>query len=727
MGTAFCQAQEQMKISDAPPASKAVPLDPRAKDERLSFQTFDPWSPRTNLDADVAIVYGIDATIPDRIKTWRERGYIPQVMTGVAWGEYQDYLFGKWDGKNHEDESQTDRDGKIVGHGVNVPYMSPSASYGHYLSDGVKRAIDAGAQAIYLEEPEFWARTGYEPSFKREWKAYYGDDWQPLYSSPDAQYRASKLKYFLYRRALSQVFEFVKGYSKQIGRDVKCYVPTHSLINYANWRVVSPQSSLLDVGCDGYIAQVWTGTARSPNSYEGVLKERTFETAFLEYGVMQNLVRVSGRRMWFLNDPVEDNPDHSWDDYRTNWESTLTASLLQPDIWRYETMPWPTRIFARDYPVKERANRKEGQPVEKAPIPKAYETELQTVIRAMGDMKQPAREVEWQQSGTKGIGVMVSDTMMFQRSDPTPSDAHLGSFYGLALPLLKRGVPVEPVQIENVTAAKYLSPYRVLVLTYEGQKPPTARFHQVLAEWVRAGGALVVLDDDSDPYNAVKDWWNQAPNAFANPRTHLFQTLGLSPATTGLTRVGKGFVMRQSVSPAAMSRAADGGQQVRASVIRAAGAVGLDWRETNAFVLRRGPYLVAAGIDESVPGAPIKTLRGRFVDLFDAHLPVQTEVRLDPGKRALLVDLDRFSARRAKIVAAACRVREENVKGRTLRFRATGIGDTQAVMRLILPSAPRSVTINGQPLPASAYDFDGQTLRLHFPNSTEEVQGEVAW
>ena len=52
-------------------------------------------------------------------------------------------------------------------------------------------------------------------------------------------------------------------------------------------------------------------------------KERTFETAFLEYGAMQNLVRASGRRVWYLNDPIEDNPNHDWNDYRTNWESTL--------------------------------------------------------------------------------------------------------------------------------------------------------------------------------------------------------------------------------------------------------------------------------------------------------------------------------------------------------------------------------------------------------------------
>jgi len=264
-----------------------------------------------------------------------------------------------------------------------------------------------------------------EENFKREWRAYYKEDWQAPNSSPDAQYRASKLKYYLYRRALAQIFDFAKEYGRTNGRTVRCYVPTHSLINYAHWGIVSPESSLIQVGADGYIAQVWTGTARTPNVYEGRSKERTFEAAYLEYGSMQNLVRASGRRVWYLNDPVEDNPDHDWDDYRMNWENTLTASLFQPEVWHYEIMPWPDRIFKGRYPPGKSAA---GQPVPdngtapgRVPISDAYETELQAVIRALGEMKQPPEKVRWLESGTQGVGVLVSDTMMFQRADPKPS------------------------------------------------------------------------------------------------------------------------------------------------------------------------------------------------------------------------------------------------------------------------------------------------------------------
>jgi hypothetical protein len=718
--TTASNADENVKTISAKPELRNL-------EERLSFQSFDAWSPRTHLDADVAMVYGIDKSLPQRIKSWRDRGYRIHVMTGVAWGEYQDYLFGEFDGKNHEDESQMDRNGNVIGHGVNVPYISPGQSYGKYLCAGVKLAIDSGAEAVHLEEPEFWVRAGYEPNFKREWKSYYGDDWIAPHSSPDAQYRASKLKYFLYKRALSQVFTFVREYSKTIGRDIKCYVPTHSLINYAHWGIVSPQSSLLDVGCDGYIAQVWTGTARTPNFYEGREKERTFETAFLEYGAMQNLVRASGRRMWYLNDPIEDNADHSWDDYRFNWESTLTASLLQPEIWRYEIMPWPSRIFTHNYPVKEATQRTPGQPVEKVPIPKDYETELQSVIRALGDMKQPLRDVRWEKSGTRGIGVLIADTLMFQRGDPTPSDSHFGSFYGLAMPLLKRGIPVEPVQIESSLGKNFLKPYRVLVLTYEGQKPPTPEFHRAITAWVRAGGALVVVDNDGDPYNSVKDWWNTTPLSYKTPRIHLFETLGLDPGVTGAHRVGKGFVIRESLSPAALSRDSRGGDRLRQIVAQAAAAVKLPWLEANALVLRRGPYVVAAGLDESVPGAPETILKGRYINLFDATLPVQSIVALSPNKRTLLVDLNRFPAKRARVVAAACRVRNEEVDGKTLSFHATGIAESNATVLMTLPEAPVQVILNGQRQNPSQYEFKGGLLRIRFANSPDGVPVVIKW
>jgi hypothetical protein len=671
------------------------------------------------LRSDVAVCYGVTATLPERIAEWKGQGYVTHMMTGVSWGQYQDYLYGRFDGKRHVDEAQTDRRGRVISHGGDVYYMSPGENFGKFLCEGVKRAMDAGAEAIHLEEPEFWVRAGYSAGFKREWQAYYHEAWAPPHSSPDAQYRASYLKYYLYRRALKQVFDFVKAENARTGRHVKCYVPTHSLINYAHWQIVSPESSLMQVGADGFIAQVWTGTARTPNVYEGRRRERTFETAFLEYGAMMNVVQASGGTVWFLNDPIEDNPDHSWEDYRTNWESTLTASLLWPRVWRYEVMPWPERIFHGKYPTVDKAHRKPGEAVVREAMPPEYATELMTVITALNDMDQ--KDIAWD-CGTRGIGVVVSDSMMFQRGASGSSDPDLGSFYGLAMPLVKRGIPVEPVQLENAVLAGAFQSHQVLLLTYEGMKPMTPEVHAAVAAWVKGGGALIFVGDDRDPYNGVRAWWNDSAKgmSYRAPREHLFEQLGLPKNTgAGAHAVGKGMLVYDTTSPAALTGRGDGADHVRALVRTACAAVRLPYRETAHLVLRRGGYVVAAGLDESLTVAP-RVLRGHFINLFDAGLPVLEAVTLAPGSRHLLLDLDRPRPDGPSVVASACKVLGAERTGRgSFRFYAEGPETIQAVARVVLPTAPVEVTLDENPMKGDAWTWDARTgcLLLRFTNS----------
>lgn len=689
--------------------------------ERLVFQTSRPWSPRINLNADAVLVYGIGQTLPSRIESWRAHGYHIEVMTGIAWGRYQNYLDGQFDGKTHDDEAQTDQFGNQIRHGSRpgqtIYYMVPTESYIRFVTAGLEKALDAGAKAICLEEPEFWVRGGYSEAFKREWRAYYGEGWIAPDSSPDAQYRASKLKYYLYRRALTQAFDFVHKHSEAKRKRTACYVATHSLLNYSQWRIVSPESSLEQVNCDGYIAQVWTGTARTPNVYQRRKKERTFETAFLEYGALLNFSRVSGRSIWLLNDPVEDNPNHSWKDYRNNWESTMTASLLHPDAWRYEIMPWPERVFNGKYPVQSIAERKPGQPVERAPIPQEYATELQVVTHALREMKQPKQAVQWEQCGAQGVGILVSDTMMFERGDTHPSDPNLGSFYGLALPLLMRGLPVEPVQMEYASKDGFLDASRVLLLTYEGQKPPSASFHKALAKWVRAGGALVVIDDDHDPYNSVREWWNSAPFKYPTPRYHLFEILGLNAKAAGVHAAGRGAIVWEPLSPAALSYQPDGAHQVIRLVLSAAKSIHFAWKESRTLVLRRGSYIIGAGLEEPDSDAAAPPLRGRFIDLFDSGLSILEEVVLTPGQKKFLLDVGKYQKPLPRVLAAACRITEETAGHNMLRFRAEGIEGTEAVARVALPGAPGQVLVNGKQLPQSDIDQAESPFKIRFANS----------
>jgi hypothetical protein len=268
-----------------------------------------------------------------------------------------------------------------------------------------------------------------------------------------------------------------------------------------------------------------------------------------------------------------------------------------------------------------------------------------------------------------------------------------------------------------------------LLVNNEGQKPPKPEFHERLAGWVRDGGALVVIDDDRDPYNGVREWWNSSPLSYANPRQHLFGKLGLPLDLDGMRRVGRGVVVRRNLSPAALTYQSGGANAVRDAVREAAAAVKLPWKETNSLVLRRGPYLIAAGLDESVPNAKAHVLHGRYINLFDAELPVLNTVTVGPGTRMLLFDLDAApspgTSRNPRVVAAAARVRDEKTAGNVLSFRVDGIGGTSGVLRVAARSAPREITMDGRTIEASQYDFSQGTVRLRFPNSVEPAMIEI--
>jgi hypothetical protein len=463
--------------------------------DRTIFQEGEPCDPRFDLRTDAAIAYGIDETLPARVAGWRARGYRVHLMTGLAWGHYQDYLLGRWDGQVHWDDAQRLADGSPKLHGQDIPYMVPSAEYGAYLESLLKRAIETGVEAIFLEEPEFWSYTGYGPGFERAWMTRYGVPYRDPSSDAQAFAMAAELKYALYRDLIERLCNAVKRDSAaRPGGPIPCYVATHSLLNYAHNRIVSPMSSLREVeNCDGMIVQTWSHTARSQVLYEGQRGEHVFEVAFLEYGSGLELARGSDRRLWFLADPVEDSPKFGWDRYRSGYETTVAASLFYPEVAGYEVMPWPSRVFTGRYP-----RRADGPPGD--PIPVGYASELLAIANALASM--PGGPVTLD-CGTRGIGVLTADSLMFRRGGPDQDDPELSAFYGLAMPLLLAAMPVRPISLEAVATDGVPAHIRVLLLSYDGMTPPNATAHERLAAWVRGGNALMLFGAANGPYETL--------------------------------------------------------------------------------------------------------------------------------------------------------------------------------------------------------------------------------
>ncbi|WJH33751.1 hypothetical protein N6H14_27675 [Paenibacillus sp. CC-CFT747] len=144
------------------------------------------------------------------------------------------------------------------------------------------------------------------------------------------------------------------------------------------------------------------------------------------------------------------------------------------------------------------------------------------------------------------------------------------AFYGLALPLVKKGIPLRPVQLDNLLAFPgYLDGYRVLLLSYEFMKPEHPGLHQVLAQWVREGGILLYYGDGTDPFHEVSEWWNRSSGSrtYERPEHHLFEALGLGrePAE-GDHPAGAGALRCRRIPPASLSRTKEGARLVTEDV-----------------------------------------------------------------------------------------------------------------------------------------------------------------
>ncbi|GAB6123724.1 hypothetical protein [Dysgonomonas termitidis] len=699
---------------------------------KTTFQTSREWRPTIDNRADAVMVYGVGGNPSDkskripfeeRVRLWRDRGYTVHFMTGIAWGEYQEYFTGRWDGKMHLDEGQVQQNGDTIWHGHMVPYIVPTENYLKYIKEKhVKRVIDAGIDAIFMEEPEFWARAGYSEAFKREWKKFYGFDWKPQHESPENTYLSSKLKYQLYYNALKEVFTYAKEYGKSKGMDVKCYVPTHSLVNYSQWMIVSPEASLASLSCvDGYIAQVWTGTSREPNYYNGKAKERVFETAFLEYGSMESMTAPTGRKMFFLTDPIEDWP-RDWADYKKNYQATFTAQLLYPNIADYEIMPWPERIYEGLYRTSPDSDQRER-------IPRHYSTQMQVMVNSLNHMPLSDNKV----TGSAGISVLMANSLMFQRF-PTHvgyEDPQLSNFYGQALPFLKRGVPVKTVHIENLDYKEALADTKVLLMTYSNMKPLSPEAHTHIAQWVKAGGVLVYSGLDSDPFQTVLEWWNTGGNNYAAPSGHLFEQMNIAASPKeGEYSYGKGSVYIIRTDPKNFVLENGNDKQlidvVRRMYEQKAKAGKLLFK--NNFYLQRGVYDLVAVLDESTGNEPY-VIKGTLIDLFDPKLPVYKSKMIQSGEQAFYLNIDRVpDKQKPQVLAAACRVYEEKADKNSYSFVAKSPVNTTNVSRILLPRNPVSVQVDGkEEFVAGAWDQQSRTYLLEFENDPEGVSVNIKW
>ena len=233
---------------------------------------------------------------------------------------------------------------------------------------------------------------------------------------------------------------------------------------------------------------------------------------------------------------------------------------------------------------------------------------------------------------------------------------------------------------------------------------------------------LIYSGTDTDPFQGVREWWNTGEYAYEAPSDHLFALLGLEPHPgRGVYPCGKGRLCVLRFDPKDYVMNAGGDAMLLLAVESLYGAV--QWK--NHFLLDRGPYKIAAALDESVSDEPYE-LEGSFIDLFDPTLLIVTRKELTPGSQAFLYDL-RKAPKAPAILAAASRAYDLQRTRRTFSYVCKAPAETYNVTRILLPREPLSVLVDGKPAADCSWDPASRTLFLRFPNSPDGVRVETRW
>ncbi|MCA9416824.1 MAG: hypothetical protein KC917_11155, partial [Candidatus Omnitrophica bacterium] len=391
------------------------------------------------------------------------------------------------------------------------------------------------------------------------------------------------------------------------------------------------QKFLIEKGLDGFVGQVWTGPiAWSMSRSEGKKMTREddfFESAYLLYSYFANLSYGTGVPCFMLADPVEDDPQYQWEDYKDWYEKSLVTMLLFPWADHFEVMPWPDRVFLPGHTMGGGS-----------PGPEPYRRTLVSVFSALREISRtPASDFD--RAKNPVLGYVVNDTLGWQRGGPDGS--RMESLHGLTVPWLKRGVPIQIVPLERSEDPNYLDRFDMLVVSYDMMKPLSVSRNRHLAEWVKRGGILFYAGEEN-AYDEIPSWWRE--EGFDSPAAHLRSILedaGLDlkarddsvfPLLEG--DCGKGRVLWVEAPASEFAEKPDWAMAYLDLISKTFQKRNIDLLQGRPMMVRRGPFVVARTTRATL------LLTGTYIDLLDPDLKVQENPNVPRNSFVFLKEVD---------------------------------------------------------------------------------------
>jgi len=668
------------------------------------FQTNSRYDPRIGIATDAVVVHRHGEALESlrkSIGSWKAQGFVVGRMFFADSDATNAYWKGKWDGVPHEDEVERDAKGRVVLCAGIRPYMLPTEGWMRHLEEMTRFSIEAGADAILPEEPLAHTFTGYEAAFKPMFEKRFGLPWQPESASPEAHFLTCQLKTELYLELEQRLARLTREEARQRGRRIDFLMPVHPLYSNRASRLVAPMGMGLDMeGLDGYVGQVWTGPVNWSLANYGSPEKSFFTSAYALYDYFAALTAGTDKKMWLLADPVEDDPNHQWSEFEEWYRHCLVAKLMFGRVDSYEVMPWPDRIFLPGH-----------QTGGGTPAPEAYRISLLSAIQVQQEI--PAVVSTDAAVGSK-IGIACADTALWE----SPQAPVLDGLYGLILPLLHEGIRPTISVAERWTEPGYLDRFRLLVLSYENFKPHGPAQNAALVAWVKSGGVLLVLGGAGE-MKAEPFWWTRLQHA--SPLAHLLAVAGVTVVGDSDVPLGKGLLIRRSVSPRHF--AAHPGEYVELISRVASRAVPPVAIDRENFSIVRGPFRIVHALRQA------ERIAGPVVDVFDPDLPVLAEATLPAGQSRIYRDVSEpLKGHQPAVLHCTHRLMEQRHEKSRSRLVLRGPAETPGVVRYYPGGrSVQSVTAASVAGEKLAVDVarQGETLRLRFPNVPEGVVIEV--
>jgi len=651
----------------------------------------------------------ISANNDEIYESWKNKCKSIARMFFANSDDLNEYWKGGWDGKEHIDQTEIDKNGKTFFCSGIRPYMLPTDGWIKYLQDKkILPSLQDGIDAILPEEPLAHIFSGYEDAFKKEYEKFYSTPWQPPHSSAVAMYRGAYLKSVLYNKLETQLMQFTKNFAQKNKRQAHFVIPIHSIFSNKASDIAAPLGlSLENNGFDGYVGQIWTGPVNwCLDNYDSNEKS-FFSTAMLLYDYFVQLTIGTGKKLWLEVDPVEDDPNHDWQQFKLWYQHCTTAMLMMTDVNSYEVIPWPERIFQTNSftPGIEDYARQ--------PAPKEYLNTILSVTQVLQDVPMGGQWLN--ECSNCKIAIAIADSAMWQRREKPA----LQGLFGLRMPLLQKGINAVNFIIERSSDADYLNRFKILIISFEDFKPYKQQMVSDIANWVRNGGNILILGKDGDELDNEKSfWWQQ--NGFKSPLAVLLTELNHKDKQNEW-RFGKGFAIYDSQSPVsfAISETANSNYITLLKRIAAHSGTNLE-KPAGYFAVKRGDFVIAHAENSEFE------LQGHFINIFDHDLTVLENIKLEKTQSGIFKDITQTIRQNGepKLLHTTYRLIYEEYADGILKFFIKGTAQTKLVARIY--KGQHNIKIlsamsNGYSLAIDRVDDNHKTCRLVCDNQPDGV------